>query len=141
MSGGLPNVTLDCLGDGPAVHLAGLTGKPTVVNIWAAWCGPCQNEQPYLSSVYSAMKSKVRFLGVDTVDSADDALSFSAHDAVRYPSVVDPDKKALLGVHVAPGPPETVFVDRAGKVVHVYPGEYKTAAALRHDVATYLHVT
>jgi hypothetical protein len=60
---------------------------------------------------------------------------------VRYPSVVDPDKKVLLAIHVAPGPPETIFISRIGKIVHVHPGEYTSAAALRSDLATYLHVT
>lgn len=140
--GGLPDVTLSCLGHGPAVHLAGLTGRPTVVNIWGSWCIPCQSEAAYLSSVYDAEHGKVRFLGVDTEDSVDSALSFGMHvrPPLRYPSVVDPQKKVLIGVHAAPGPPVTLFVDAAGKIVHVHPGEYTSAAALRSDVATYLRV-
>jgi thiol-disulfide isomerase/thioredoxin len=142
IAGGLPEVTLSCLGDGPAVHLAGLTGRPTVVNIWGSWCVPCQAEAKYLSSVYDADQAKVRFLGVDTEDSVNSALSFGAHVSppIRYPSVVDPDKKVLIGVHAAPGPPVTLFVNAAGKVVHVHPGEYPSAAALRTDLATYLRV-
>jgi cytochrome c biogenesis protein CcmG, thiol:disulfide interchange protein DsbE len=141
ISGGLPNVTLACLGHGPSVHLAGLTGKPTVVNLWGSWCGPCQTEEGYLSSAYDQVKGKVRFLGVDIEDSNDSALDFDAHVSppVHYPSVIDPDKAVLNGLHFT-GPPETVFVDGTGHVVHVQAGPYLSRAAVTDDIAKYLHV-
>jgi cytochrome c biogenesis protein CcmG, thiol:disulfide interchange protein DsbE len=141
VSGGLPNLTLNCLGDGPSVHLAGLKG-PAVVNVWGSWCGPCQDEAGYLSSVYRAVRGKVTFLGVDTEDESDSALNFGTKVSppVRYPSVVDPDKKVLIGLARAPGPPETVFVGTSGKIVHVHLGQYFSAPTLRADIATYLHV-
>jgi thiol-disulfide isomerase/thioredoxin len=139
---GLPDVTLSCLGNGPAVRMAGLTGTPTVVNVWGSWCIPCQKEAAALSTVYNALRPKVRFLGVDTADSANSALDFGAHvtPPIRYPSVFDPDKKVLLGLAKAPGPPITAFVDASGVVVHVATGPYDDAAQLRADVAKYLHV-
>ncbi|HVT20590.1 MAG TPA: TlpA disulfide reductase family protein [Mycobacteriales bacterium] len=142
VDGGLPDVTLSCLGNGPDVHLAGLTGAPTVVNIWGSWCIPCQKEAGILSTVYDALHRKVRFLGVDTEDSDDSALDFGTHVSppVRYPSVVDPDRKVLLGLAKAAGPPQTAFVNPAGVVVHVSLGPYDDAAALRADIAKYLHV-
>jgi thiol-disulfide isomerase/thioredoxin len=142
VSDGLPDVTLPCLGKGPAVHLAGLVGTPTVINVWGSWCIPCRKETGALSSVYDALKPKVRFLGVDTADDANSALDFGTHvtPAVRYPSVLDPDKKVLLGLARSPGPPETAFVDAAGVVVHVHVGPYDDAAQLRADIAKYLHV-
>lgn len=141
VSGGLPDLTLHCLGDGPAVHLAGLKG-PAVVNVWGSWCGPCQKEAGFLSAVARDLRHEVSFLGVDTEDSSDSALDFGIHvnPPVRYPSVVDPDRKVLIALAKAPGPPETAFVGRDGKVVHVHTGGYASAAALRADIATYLHV-
>ena len=139
---GLPDVTLSCLGNGPAVHLAGLAGTPTVINVWGSWCIPCQRETAALSTVYNSLRPKVRFLGVDTADDANSALDFGTHvtPPVRYPSVVDPDKKVLLGLAHSPGPPETAFVNAAGVVVHVHVGPYDDAAAVRADIAKYLHV-
>jgi cytochrome c biogenesis protein CcmG/thiol:disulfide interchange protein DsbE len=142
VSGGLPNVTLPCLGNGPAVHMAGLTGKPTVVNIWGSWCGPCQSEMTYLSKVYDEDRAHVRFLGVDTVDQADSALDFDAHvtPPVRFPSVFDEDRKVLIDGHLPPSPPVTLFVSAAGKIVHVEHSAYTSAQQLQADIATYLHV-
>jgi cytochrome c biogenesis protein CcmG/thiol:disulfide interchange protein DsbE len=142
VANGLPNVTLSCLGEGPAVHMAGLTGRPTVVNIWGSWCEPCQAEEKFLSGAYDKTHGTVRFLGVDTVDQADSALDFDAHVSppVHFPSVFDPDKKVLLGLHFQ-GPPETLFIDSAGRIVHTNRVPYTSTAAVTADIATYLHVS
>jgi cytochrome c biogenesis protein CcmG, thiol:disulfide interchange protein DsbE len=142
VSGGLPNVTLSCLANGPAVRLAGLTGTPTVVNIWGSWCGPCQAEETYLSSAYDKTRDKVRFLGVDTEDEADSALSFDAHvkPPVHFPSVFDPDKKVLLDLHFV-GPPETLYVDAAGRIVYINRVPYTSTSEVTADISKYLHVT
>jgi cytochrome c biogenesis protein CcmG, thiol:disulfide interchange protein DsbE len=138
----LPDLTLPCLGHGPAVHLSGLTGTPTVVNIWGSWCGPCQAETRYLSSVYDAAKSKVRFLGVDTEDDPKSALDFAPHVSppMRYPQVVDKDKKLLIGLNLPSAVPTTVFVDASGRVVHISHTPYRNATSLRTDIRRYLGV-
>ena len=143
VSHGLPDVTLPCLGAGPAVHLAGLRGTPTVVNIWGSWCVPCQTEATYLATVYDELKPRVRFLGVDTDDSSDSALDFAPHVSppMRYPSVVDEQKKVLIGLDLISAVPSTVFVDAAGHVVHKAAVAYGSVAQLRKDIARYLGIT
>ncbi|MDQ1700645.1 MAG: hypothetical protein QOG34_2508 [Frankiaceae bacterium] len=142
VASGLPDVTLPCLGAGPKVRLAGLRGTPTVVNIWGSWCTPCQAEAKYLSTVYDALKPRVRFLGVDTEDSSDSALDFAPHvtPPMRYPSVVDEQKKVLVGLGLISAVPSTVFVDAAGHVVHKSAVAYGSAAQLRRDIERYLGV-
>lgn len=144
VSGGLPDVTLPCLGAGPAVHLAGLVGKPLVLNVWGTWCGPCKAETRFLSTVYDELRSRVRFLGVDTEEaSRDSALAFAPHvrPPMRYPSVVDDDKSVLLGLHGPIAVPSTVFVDASGRVVRQVSAPYRSVAALRADISRYLGVT
>jgi thiol-disulfide isomerase/thioredoxin len=140
-SGSLPDVTLPCLGDGPAVRLAALRDEPTLVNIWGSWCGPCQEETPVLAKVYDDLKTKVRFLGVDDEDDPDSALDFAAHvrPPMRYPSVVDDDKKVLVALHTSEVP-ITLFVDGTGRVVHRNFGPYRDETSLRQDIARYLDV-
>src|SRR3954466_256991 len=139
----LPDLTMPCLGHGPAVHLSGLTGTPTVVNVWGSWCGPCQAETRYLSSVYAAAKGKVRFLGVDTEDDPKSALDFAPHVSppMHYPQVVDKDKKLLIGLNTPSAVPTTVFVDASGRVVHISHAAYRNATSLRTDIRRYLGVT
>jgi cytochrome c biogenesis protein CcmG/thiol:disulfide interchange protein DsbE len=142
VQGGLPDVTLPCLGEGPSVHLAALRGTPTLVNIWGSWCGPCQKETPFLQRAHARLGAAVRFLGVDTDDSADSALDFAAHVSppMRYPSVVDDNKAVLLGLHGPSAVPMTLFVDANGRVVHVSIASYDSVAAVLADVARYLGV-
>lgn len=141
--GSLPDLTLPCLGNGPDVHLAGLRGTPTLVNIWGSWCGPCQAETTYLSAAYDELKPRVRFLGVDTEDTDDSALDFASHvkPPMRYPSVVDQNKKLLVGLNLASAVPTTVFVDASGKVRHISPGPYRSTAQLLADIKRYLGVS
>ena len=138
----LPDLTLPCLGHGPAVHLSGLSGTPTVVNIWGSWCGPCQAETRYLSSVYDAAHGKVRFLGVDTEDDPKSALDFAPHvnPPMHYPQVVDDSKRLLIGLNQPSAVPTTVFVDATGRVVHITHDPYRSASSLRTDISHYLGV-
>ena len=138
----LPDLTLPCLGTGPAVRLSGLSGTPTVVNIWGSWCGPCQAETRYLSQVYDDLHGKVRFLGVDTEDTPESALDFAPHvdPPMRYPQVVDKTKRLLIALNIPSNVPTSVFVSAAGRVVHVSPGAYHSVAALRADIRRYLGV-
>ena len=142
VSGGLPDVTLPCLGNGPKVRLAALRGTPTVVNLWGSWCGPCQKETPYLQQAHARLGAKVRFLGVDTEDQPDSALDFAAHvrPPMRYPSVVDDNKAVLLGVHGPTGVPMTLFVRADGTVAATHPGEYHSVADVLADIRRYFGV-
>jgi cytochrome c biogenesis protein CcmG/thiol:disulfide interchange protein DsbE len=113
---GLPPLTLPCLGPGPDVALDRLTGRATVVNLWATWCGPCREEMPLLQEAYARNGKEVRFLGVDTQDDPEAARWFLDDLGVGYPHVVDADGELLreLGVR---GLPVTLALDADGRVV------------------------
>ena len=143
MAGGLPDVTLTCLGNGPPVHLAGLTGKPTVVNVWGSWCMPCQTEEKYLSSAYDATARQgpiPRHRHRRTTPTARSTSTLTSTPPVRFPSVFDPDKKVLLGLHSRVRR-RRAFLDRAGRIVHVTRVPvHEHRGSSRADIATYLHV-
>jgi thiol-disulfide isomerase/thioredoxin len=143
VSGGLPDVTLPCLGKGPAVQMAALRGAPTLLNLWGSWCGPCQKETPYLQQAHLRLGKSVRFLGVDTEDQADSALDFAAHvrPPMRYPSVLDDNKAVLLAVHGPSAVPMTIYVDASGHIVHVSIESYDSVAAILADVHRYLRMS
>ena len=118
---GLPDVTLPCLGGGRPVHLAGLRGKPLVINLWASWCTPCREELPVLQAFYERADGKVAMLGVDFEDTQPDAaLRLLKQSGVTYPQVADFDKVVdqALGRHPVQ---MTVLVDARGEVVAQLP--------------------
>lgn len=136
-----PKLTLPCLGGGPDVELQHPgTGRPTLVNVYGSWCGPCQQEMPVLRAFYARAKDKVALVGVDT-EEQDPALGlhFAIDMRQHWPALVDDER--LVGSHFSPGVPLTVFVDAAGKVVHVeHSNGYRSVARLVADVQAYLGV-
>ena len=117
----LPDVTLPCLGGGRPVHLTGLRGKPTVLNLWASWCTPCREELPVLQKFHQRAKGKVAMLGVDFEDTQPDAaLKLLARSGVTYPQVADFGKQIDQGLGRHPVP-MTVLVDADGNVVSALP--------------------
>ncbi len=117
VDGGMPDVTLPCLGGGEDVNLSSLRG-PLVVNLWASWCGPCREELPYYQQLHERAAGKVTVLGVDYEDTLPGkALALAKETGVTYPSVADPGGKLHVPFKVR-GLPGIVFVDADGKVVH-----------------------
>ena len=118
VEGGLPDVTLPCLGGGKDVSLAGLRG-PLVVNLWASWCGPCRAEMPVLQEFHQRYADRVGVIGVDFQDpQTSAAMDLVRKSGVTYPLVADPQGE-LLGNGPFParmGLPLFAFVDESGKV-------------------------
>jgi len=86
----------DCLPDvkyidtqGKAYTAESLAGKVVVVNFWATWCHPCQNEIPDLSKIYDSYKAKgVVMLGLMADNPADnELLNFQSDYQMSYPVV------------------------------------------------------
>jgi thiol-disulfide isomerase/thioredoxin len=135
----LPALTLPCLGGGPKVRLKDLRGTPTLLNIWASWCEPCQREVPYLQAAYDAAAGRLRVLGADIEDSRRSALDFAAHAGMSYPSVID-QQGAMLDYAGPKGPPVTLFVSAGGQVVHMKVGPFTSERAVRRATEHYLGV-
>ena len=107
--------------------LTQMHGTPVVVNVWAAWCGPCEAEAPLLHTASATYGDRVQFLGVDILDSRDGARGFIDEHGLTYPSVFDPSGTIRDSFGVI-GQPVTVFYDATGNVVKVFPGQLDQAA-------------
>lgn len=140
--GGLPELTLGCLGGGgPGTTLAQLPRGPMVVNFWAQWCGPCRDEAPHLAAVAEATRGKVQFVGVDRQDPQPGlAIDFAEQVGWRYPQLVDQDNLSAGPPLQAKGLPYTLLVDADGRIVHRIPGPVSSEQELRDLLATHLGV-
>jgi thiol-disulfide isomerase/thioredoxin len=118
VEGGLPELTLPCLGGGEAVDLASLKG-PMVVNLWGAYCGPCRTEMPALQDFYERYGDRVPVLGIDYLDvQPEAALELVRRSGVTYPLLADPggDLDRRDGFPPILGLPYLVFVGADGSV-------------------------
>jgi cytochrome c biogenesis protein CcmG, thiol:disulfide interchange protein DsbE len=135
----LPDLELPCLSGGPPVRLrAEPPGRPTLVNVWASWCGPCVEEVPDLAAFHERAGDRVGLVGVLTTDTQRSALTFARELGMRWPSVVDDDGLILRAF--LPGPPVTLFLDADGEVVHRRSGAFADLAEIEALVAEHLGV-
>jgi cytochrome c biogenesis protein CcmG, thiol:disulfide interchange protein DsbE len=117
-------------------RLAALRGHPAVVNIWAAWCGPCRAEMPVMQRVSLDMGTQVAFVGVDLKDNREAARTFLRKIPVTYPSYDDPSGQVYNAEKLV-GVPSTLFFDRRGKQTFVHQGPYFARADLVDDIHRY----
>ncbi len=101
-----------------AVALRNLRGTPVVLNFWASWCVPCQEEAATLERAWRqrARARRVVFLGLDMQDVTGDAHDFLRHYGIDYPNVRDPSDDVARSYGVT-GVPETFFIGSGGEVV------------------------
>lgn len=126
-------------GGAPALdaRLAALKGHPVVINKWASWCVPCQEESAAFQRVSAEYGARVAFIGIDSEDPhRADALAFLKSFPVSYPSYYD--KSGSLGLQLTDSTfrPATVFIPTHG-APYIREGEYPSAAKLRRDVERY----
>jgi cytochrome c biogenesis protein CcmG/thiol:disulfide interchange protein DsbE len=112
----------------PAVALSELRGTPVVLNFWASWCVPCQEEAPTLERAWrqQARPRGVVFLGLDMQDATPDAHRFMRHYAIDYPNIRDPTNDVARTYGVT-GVPETFFISASGQIVAHVIGASSTA--------------
>ena len=117
--GTLPAITLPCLGGGTDVDVSTLQG-PMVINLWAAWCGPCRRELPLYEQFFQEHGDQVAVLGIDFNDAQPGAaLELAKETGVSYPQLADVNTDLSLADPLPnlPALPGIVFIDADGRVV------------------------
>lgn len=116
---------------GQRFSLSSDRGSVLVLNFWASWCAPCRAEAPSLAALASYFRhDPVRFVGVDSKDSASAAQAFQRTYGVGYPSLNDPDDEIALAFHgTVPPPaiPSTLLIDRTGRIAAMIVGSVSYA--------------
>ncbi len=111
--------------DGSQVSLAGLAGKPVVINFWATYCPPCRAEMPLLQK-RAGPQSGVQLVLVNEGESGQAARDYLDALGLHNPSLLDSD----LGVGHAFGAialPTTVFVRADGTIAARHIGQLDDA--------------
>ncbi len=117
-----PDFTLSALNsDGSAggkMRLSDLKGKVVILNFWASWCEPCNQEAPFLQKSWPHLQAQgVMLIGIDGPEKASDAQKFLQRYTITYHNVQDTVEGATAIDYGVTGFPETVFINKQGVVV------------------------
>ena len=106
--------------EGNAVNLSDFIGKPTIVNFWASWCGPCQMEMPDFDEKYLELGDEINFVMVNMTDGSQEtletAMKFVEESGYSFPVYYDTDMDAAMTYSVS-SIPSTFFIDAEGHAV------------------------
>jgi peroxiredoxin len=119
--------------DGHRDSLARHRGQVVLMNLWATWCPPCQEEMPALQRFAQQNAGRVTVIGVDQGEAASVAADFAKRHGITFPILVD-EKQQYGRAYAAVGLPTTVIIGRDGHVVRGIDGEL-TLAQMRDAVA------
>ena len=118
-----PDFTLSTL-DGKSITLSNLRGQVVIVNLWIAWCLPCQAKMPTLNEVYQTYRDdSLVMLGVNSTiqDSESAARAFASEHQLDFPILLDHDG-VVSHQYQLQSLPTTFFIDRDGIITSIIPG-------------------
>src|SRR6201992_4479510 len=94
-------------------------GQVVMVNFWATWCGPCQQEMPLLDQMYKKYKpAGFTLIGVNVDKEAPTVKDLLTRKPVSFPVLLDPANQVSKAYHVD-DMPSTVIIDRKGNIRYV----------------------
>ena len=129
----VPTMTLSTL-DGTKVEIPqAWAGSPTLVNLWASWCGPCLKEMPELQAFANEQAANgMQVVGI-ALDDAASAKAMLGRLGITYPNLIDTPGPADAGVRLgnpAGVLPYTILVDADGILRKQQVGPFASAAEI-----------
>jgi peroxiredoxin len=128
-----PDFTTQTL-DGNHIRLSQYRGKPVLLNFWATWCAPCQDEMPLIqraSDIYKAQGLVVLAVNYQQTSTSSMKAFLRKVDA-RFSAVFDPAGQIAAAYGVNVGLPVSVFIDRSGVVSFIQLGQMSDAVLQQH---------
>lgn len=125
----LPHIPVTSL-DGEAVRLPDFAGKPTVINLWASWCGPCRREMPVFERA-QAENPDVNFVFLNQGEDRQTAHEFIQANRLQLDNVLI-DRTAEMG-HILGqrGLPVTLFYNAEGHMTDIRLGELSAGSLMQ----------
>ena len=101
-------------------------GTPMVINFWATWCKPCENEMPLLNKIATEYSEEILVVGVDVEEDLATITNFVTSHQIEFTILTDTNG-TIADQYLVNGFPTTFFVDKSGVLQAIRIGELDEA--------------
>ncbi len=114
--------------DGQKINIKDLKGKIVLINFWATWCPPCQEELKRVQKeIIDRFKGKdFVFLAISREESKEQVKKFRERNGYTFPMGLDPERK-IYSKFATATIPRNFIIDKKGKIVEIEVGYTKEA--------------
>ena len=106
----------------PQTVQLGKSTKPRIFNFFATWCSNCKKETAWIKKLANDFKGKVDVVGIASFENSPESTKqeiFEKNGAyynAPYPLLLDQGSKTLASMLGIEGIPQTILVDKNGKI-------------------------
>ena len=115
-------IEVDSLKQVPSLSIEEIKTEFVILNLWASWCIPCQNEVDELLKI--SEQSNITVIGILVDDSASNGREFIEENRITYKNIlVEEESDIVLSQFNWTGIPTTLVLDRNLSILHTLNGE------------------
>ena len=115
-------IEVDSLKQVPSLSIEEIKTEFVILNLWASWCIPCQNEVDELLRISEL--SNITVIGILVDDSASNGKEFIKDNKITYKNVLEEEESDIvLSQFSWTGIPTTLVLDRNLSILHTLNGE------------------
>ena len=105
--------------DGQKIDIKDLKGKIVLINFWATWCPPCQEELKRVQKeIVDRFKGKdFVFLAISREETREQVKKFRERNGYTFPMGLDPERK-IYSKFATATIPRNFIIDKKGKIRH-----------------------
>ena len=115
-------IEVDSLKQVPSLSIEEIKTEFVILNLWASWCIPCQNEVDELLKI--SEQSNITVIGILVDDSVSNGREFIKDNKITYKNVLEEEESDIvLSQFSWTGIPTTLVLDRNLSILHTFNGE------------------
>jgi peroxiredoxin len=117
-----PAFDLPRVGEPGSVSLASLRGQVVLLNFWATWCRPCEEELPAMERLHRALAgTDFRMVAISVDAEPDPVVAFRERLGLGFTLLLDADQRVARSYQTFRFP-ETLLIGRDGVILERYVG-------------------
>ena len=115
-------IEVDSLKQVPSLSIEEIKTEFVILNLWASWCIPCQNEVDELLKI--SEQSNITVIGILVDDSASNGKEFIKDNKITYKNILEEaESDIVLSQFNWTGIPTTLVLDKNLSILHTFNGE------------------